>query len=167
MENLHPKSVWLFFFRSLLIQLFLFLYFGAILVLIAIEKGFNFVYGFLLLALFFLLFIAFDYLWAILSYRFYGYELMEDNLRIERGIIWKRYISIPYEKIQNVDIYRGVIARILGLSELRIQTAGFSFSFGPLLRGLSEGNLPGLSIEKAEQLREELISRVKGTKQGL
>lgn len=110
------------------------------------------------------------YLWAKLSYNRYKYELREDGFRKEHGVIWKKYVTIPYERIQNVDIYRGLIARILGLSDLQIQTAGMSAprSAG-ILGGEAEGRLLGLSPQEAEKLRDELIKRARGktTSQGL
>lgn len=105
-----------------------------------------------------------SYLIALLTYHFYRYELAEDKFNKESGIIWKKYTSIPYERIQNVDIYRGVWARILGLSDLHIQTAGtagFStqggLSFGN--RKSPEGQLPGLSKDEAIAIRDELINK--------
>lgn len=100
-------------------------------------------------------------LWAGWAYNNYKYQLTEDTVKIEKGVIWKHYVSIPYERIQNVDIHRGILARILGLSDLQIQTAGISGFY------LSEGRLPGLDTQTAEQLRDGLIKKVKGTKQGL
>ena len=58
--------------------------------------------------------------------------------------------TIPYEKIQNVDIHCTFLARILGLSILSIQTAGAS-ALG------AEGSLPGITHEVAEQLCDELV----------
>lgn len=81
-------------------------------------------------------------------------------------MIWKKYVTIPYERIQNVDIYRGIFARILGLSDLQIQTAGMSATVGSY--GISgagaEGRLPGVSQEEAEKLRDELVKRAHGSK---
>jgi len=85
---------------------------------------------------------------------------------VEKGIIWKRNVSIPYERIQNVDILRGIFARMFGLSDLQIQTAGQSATTGFSLLSSSEGRLPGLDIQTAEKLRDELIKRAKG-KQGV
>lgn len=54
------------------------------------------------------------------------------------------------------------MARILGISDIQIQTAGMSGV------ALSEGRLPGLSRRDAEALRDELIHRVSKSKdQGL
>jgi len=122
----------------------------------------------LTILLIFALFIIIFYYWAKLTYYFWKYEITEDAVRIERGVVWKKYISIPYERIQNVDIYRGVLARIFGLSALNIQTAGYSGGggrYGLLLT--PEGNLPGLSVDIAEKLRDDLIKRAKGTRQGI
>ena len=107
------------------------------------------------------------YLFAKLGYNNWKYELTPDALRIEKGVIWKRYVSIPYERIQNVDIFRGILARMLQLSDLHIQTAGQSggSGFGSLTGG--EGRLPGLDMQLAEQLRDQIINLAKGKKSGV
>ncbi len=94
-------------------------------------------------------------------------ELIDTGFRKESGVISKRYVTIPYDRIQNVNIDRGIMARILGLSDLSIETAGFSAI--QMRRGYSaEGRLPGLSTEVAEQLRDELVKRAHQSKnQGL
>ena len=109
--------------------------------------------------------------WSKLSYHYYRYELTEDGFRKESGVISKKYVTIPYERIQNVDIYRGLIARILGLSDLNIQTAGASAVVtrkGGAMSAGAEGRLPGVSKEDAELLRDELVKRSRQSKnQGL
>lgn len=103
-----------------------------------------------------------SYTWAYLSYKFYKYELAKDGFKKELGVIYKKYVTIPYDRIQNVDIYRGILARLLGISDIQIQTAGMSGI------ALSEGRLPGLSKRDAEELRDQLIHRVSNSKdQGL
>ena len=174
MQQLDPKSVWLFFigfiFKWFLIGIALALYGVGILLSLnqdVLSSG-------LLIWLLAIIpvFLIFLWIWAKLTYRFYRYELREDGFRKELGVIWKKYVTIPYDRIQNVDIYRGVIARILGLSDLNIQTAGASAQvsrYGTFGRG-AEGRLPGLSRETAEQLRDELIKRARqprATSQGL
>lgn len=102
-----------------------------------------------------------DLLISYLRYHYYRYELRDDGFRKEHGILWKKYVTIPYERIQNVDVYRNPLARLLGLSDLHIQTAGMSTGFGSY-GAASEGRLPGLAPHIAEQLRDELIRRSKG-----
>lgn len=160
MQQLDPKAVWLFFFTTvmgwfwtvLVITFYVFpfimesvfqddaLYFGGVITtLVAITIVVS----------------LFSYIWAKLSYSNYKYELTDAGFRKEHGVIMKRYVTVPYDRIQNVDILRGLIARIFGLSDLHIQTAGMSGAAG------SEGRLPGVSPEMAEQLRDELILRAR------
>lgn len=175
MKQLHPRAVWLFFISFVLrwAVVFAFLWLFSYLSFFGgSATGFNFLpqaffYVFLYPWALLIIFLALSYLWARLSYHFYRYELREDGFRKELGVIYKKYVTIPYERIQNVDIYRGILARILGLSDLNIQTAGMS-SIGP--RGgagaFAEGRLPGLSRADAEQIRDELIRRARASRGG-
>lgn len=166
MEKLHPKAVWIFFFRFLFQGLIPFFFISIWLTgFLAQLGGLGYLWWVILV---FIFFVVFCWIWAKLTYSFWLYDLTEDTFKKECGVIWKKYVSIPYEKIQNVDIYRGILARILGLSDLMIQTAGYTGGGGSG-RGfrMPEGYLPGLGREKAENLRDELIKRAKGNKQGL
>ena len=166
MKQLDPKAVWLFFlslipslvFPMVILFFWSFSFFGTP------DDGFEFSLNVLnWLWLIIPIVLILNYLWAKLTYRFYKYELTELGFRKELGVIYKQYVTIPYDRIQNVDIYRGILARILGLSDLNIQTAGSSAG---MIGG--EGRLPGLSKEMAEQLRDELLQRAKGARsQGL
>jgi len=166
MNQLHPKAIWLFFVSSFLRLFIIFIIFGfqAIVILLEIgneDVGIMCFVGWFLIIIVFL--VALLFIWAKLSYRFYKYELTDDGFRKELGVIYKKYVTIPYDRIQNVDIYRGILARILGLSDLNIQTAGASAQISK-----GEGRLPGISREDAERLRDELIRRAKQSKnQGL
>lgn len=177
MNQLHPKAVWSFFLSYLSRWLFLFLLliFYGVFMLISSAKVFETAevmayFGWFVLSILVGLAVLalILYFCAKLTYRYYMYELREDGLRIESGVIAKRYVTIPYDRIQNVDIYRGLIARMLGLSDLQIQTAGAAFQGARSKSFGSEGRLPGVSMVDAEQLRDELIRRAKQSKnQGL
>ena len=171
MQNLNPKAVWLFFLRNVLtaVGTAFVIGFGVIFILISVSDPAAtnsaeeiiklLLIGAVIVFLITTLGAIVAYIWAKWQYRFYHYELREDGFRKEYGVIAKRYVTIPYERIQNVDIYRGLIERILGLSTLKIQTAGgSSISVG------AEGSLPGLSHEIAEQMRDELVKRSRDKK---
>jgi len=165
MKQLNPKAIWLFFlmfigrmFPVYIIFLFMLAPYWASVSDSAMAHRYGFMGDILAwtpVVLLGLLIIA--WVWARLSYKFYKYELREDGFRKESGIIWKKYTTIPYGRIQNVEIYRGLIARILGLSDLHIQTAGGVAQ--PRYGAFSEGRLPGLSREDAEKMRDELVRR--------
>ena len=165
MEKLDQKAIWLFFFQYLKLSFFLALLF--------ILLFFNFIESFktdslellrsanylFLIILFILVWAGFSYLMSWLADHFYRYELTEETYRAERGIIWKRYISIPYNRIQNVDIYRGILDRLLGLSDIQIHTAGYGAA------NASEERLHGLDRQNAEEIRGQLIQKAKKSNQ--
>ncbi len=171
MQKLDPKAVWMFFFRIFIAWFILFIFFSFWLFGFLSSSGiYKSAASYILwVVIIFVLFVFFCWFWAKLTYHFFYYQLTENAFKKEHGVIWKKYVSIPYERIQNVDIYRGIIARILGLSDLHIQTAGYSsVHTRGRARGIgAEGYLPGLDKHIAQQLREELIRRAKGNKQGL
>ena len=104
-------------------------------------------------------------IYAQLAYNNFSYELMPEGLRINRGIIMKKYSSIPFERIQNIDLKRGIVARIIGFTTVEIHTAGYSgvvYSRGRSQVPRAEGYLPALSVIKAEELRTYLMKKIKG-----
>lgn len=173
MKQLDPRAVWLMFFRSILGLFFGIFILGMSLAIVVFgsssesDRLFWFAYlNWLWVVI--PLCLIFSFVSAKLTYHFTRYELTDMGFRKESGIISKKYVTIPYDRIQNIDIYRTLLARILGLSDLHIQTAGMSAVAGHGATAISEGRLLGLSQETAEQLRDELIQQMRQTKnQGL
>lgn len=148
MQKLHPKTKWLFFIRYVFSTIIL----AAFVVPIGAAAG-----GGVVAIIAAVLLLVGTYVAALLSYNCYGYELADDAFKKEFGVIMRRNTSIPYERIQNVDIIRGLLSRMLGLADLNVQTAGGS-SYG--MR--SEGRLPGLSKQDAIAMQTELLARARG-----
>lgn len=67
-------------------------------------------------------------LWAYLYCRTVSYLLTPPTeMTWGRGVLWKQTgIVPPYNRITNVDIIQGPVMRLFGISNLRIQTAGYS-----------------------------------------
>lgn len=177
MQKIDPLAVWGFFFRSLPRYIILIVFisiWGAAFLSSTNSIYINSLNPLLHLPLIItviIIFLIFLYIWAKLTYHYYGYQLSDIGFKKESGVITKKYVTIPYDRIQNVDINRGLISRILGLSDLLIQTAGSSAvmgRYGALGVG-AEGELFGLNKEVAEKLRDELILRAHNSKnnQGL
>ena len=82
--------------------------------------------------------------WMVTRWRFEG-----DTLRIETGLIRKDSRRLPLARIQAVDIVRPLLARLLGVSELRIRLAG---------SGSTDGKLAYLSEAQAAELRLVLLA---------
>ncbi|AWB90080.1 PH domain-containing protein [Salinibacterium hongtaonis] len=96
-------------------------------------------------------------IFTIRQVRAYGYQLREDDLVVRRGIMFLRLVSVPYGRMQLVDINRGPLIRALGLSELKFVTAAAS----------SAVVIPGLPEAEAEQLRDRLVELAETRRAGL
>jgi uncharacterized membrane protein YdbT with pleckstrin-like domain len=82
------------------------------------------------------------------------YEIMPERVTIHKGIISRVEQNIPYKAITDFSLHRSLYDRLLGISSVRIQTAGQS----PTSTGY-EGILAGL-VNGGEVL-EELRTKVK------
>lgn len=86
-----------------------------------------------------------------------GYLLREDDLLFRRGIMFQRFVAVPFGRMQLVDITRGPLARALGLAELKLVTAAAA----------SGVVIPGLPLAEAEQLRDHLVELAETRRAGL
>lgn len=86
-----------------------------------------------------------------------GYRLRQDDLLFRRGIMFTRFVSVPYGRMQLIDITRGPLARWLGLADLRFVTAAASTGVA----------IPGLTETDAEALRDRLVQLAESRRAGL
>ncbi len=82
-----------------------------------------------------------------LAYDRFGYAVREHDFYVERGVLLKRRTASPLSRIQHVDTHQGPLDHLMKLSQLHVFTAsGMS----------SDGCLPGLSRQMADDLRDRL-----------
>ena len=167
MQSLDPRYIQLFFWRLTLSFMLIFtpfIFFFLFPLFFSWEEfPLKIIYFLIVLSVFACFCAGFLSLFWFISkwnWRFFKYELKEDGFWRESGIIWKSYCTIPYSRIQNIDLYRNPLERLLGLSRLHIQTAGNN-----AYPNFAEGKVPGLSVEVAEKLRKELVRRSNEFKQ--
>lgn len=86
-----------------------------------------------------------------------GYVLRDDDLLFRRGIMFQRFVAVPYGRMQLVDITRGPLARMLGLADLKFVTAAATTGV----------TLPGLPFADAEGLRDRLVELAESRRAGL
>jgi putative membrane protein len=88
-------------------------------------------------------------LWGFLSWRATTFEVSGGAFRLRWGVLQKNERTIPLEHVQSVDTVQGIIQRLFGVVEVRIETAG---------GGASEpdASLPALDRAGAEALRREV-----------
>jgi membrane protein YdbS with pleckstrin-like domain len=95
----------------------------------------------------FLVLLALGAVMAVLRYRSWSYEVREDSLYLERGVLTHTRTVVPYVRIQHVDASRGPVERTLGLATAVVYTAGS--------RG-ADVSIPGLTTDRADDLQERL-----------
>jgi len=87
----------------------------------------------------------------ILYWRKFEYRVGDSEIRIDSGIFSRTHRSIPFDRVQDVDISQGPVARLLGLAKVKFETGGSA--------GRQEGVLQAITLERAQQLRELVRSR--------
>ncbi|GAB3566217.1 PH domain-containing protein [Amycolatopsis endophytica] len=81
------------------------------------------------------------------------YQITADHVRVRRGLLSRKELSVPRDRIRTVDLTSRPLQRILGLSRVVIGT-------GRADRTGSEGvTLDSLATAEASRLREELLHR--------
>jgi membrane protein YdbS with pleckstrin-like domain len=93
------------------------------------------------------LFLFLGVVWVVLRYRMWVYQIRDDSVYLERGVVTNVRTIVPYVRIQHVDTSRGPLERALGLSTLVVYTAGS--------RG-ADVSIPGLKPEEARDLQQRL-----------
>lgn len=86
-----------------------------------------------------------------------GYQLRADDLLFRRGIMFQRFVAVPYGRMQLVDITRGPVARWLGLADLKFVTAAATSGVA----------IPGLAEDDANALRDRLVELAESRRAGL
>jgi putative membrane protein len=100
--------------------------------------------GLLLLGFTGILFVsAYEYLY----WNNFEYMVEQDGLKIVSGVISKNDRDIPLRRIQNVDINRNIVQRLLGIAKADIETAG---------GGSTEASLKYVDYEDAQTLQKQV-----------
>jgi putative membrane protein len=88
--------------------------------------------------------------WGVLTWRATTYRVSGGAFHLRRGVLRKSERSLPLEHIQSVNTVQGLVQRLFGVVEVRVEAAGGGEE--PEIR------LPALSQGAAGTLREELTS---------
>ncbi len=85
--------------------------------------------------------------YAILLYGRWHFELQDDALYLERGVVTFVETAVPFVRVQHVDTQFGPLERALGLSSVVVYTAGSRNA---------DVRVPGLTPERARELQDTL-----------
>lgn len=65
-----------------------------------------------------------SFVWQFLVWENYDYYIDKDGINIEHGVLRRNKRNIPFKRVQNVDISRNAIQRLLDLARVNFETAG-------------------------------------------
>lgn len=140
MESLHPRI------RLLWAAIVAVIAIVAGFVLLAVDTWALSVHGYVVVAVVVIVLLV-GVLYAVRLYQLWRFELQDDALYLERGVITFVETAVPYVRVQHVDTQFGPIERALGLSSVVVYTAGSRNA---------DVRVPGLRPERARQLQDRL-----------
>jgi putative membrane protein len=68
----------------------------------------------------------------ILQYLRFSYRITPKQIVIQKGVLNRKNRSIPIERVQNIQVEQNLVARLLGVAKVNIETAGSSSTEGSL-----------------------------------
>ena len=87
----------------------------------------------------------------------FKYARTENDLVIKKGVLFRKVVVIPYGRLQFVDVEQGPLLRKYKLASVTLHTASVE-SVTPIV---------GVEIQKAKQLRKELLELGEANLSGL
>jgi len=88
---------------------------------------------------------------VILGFPKKGYLLRERDVSYCSGLLIYKLTTIPFNRIQHVEVSQNMVEKSFGLSRIKVFTAGGS---------VSDLSIPGLLPDKARQIESFLVSKV-------
>lgn len=92
------------------------------------------------------------------------YLVTDRSLRVREGVLKIREMTITFANIQNISISQGPIQRLLGIADLRVDTAGGG---APKSKKEGQENLHGAKfrgVNNGEEIRELINTRLRELK---
>ncbi len=99
--------------------------------------------------------IGFGY--SAVAWRMTRFAVTDEAVHLRTGVLFRQQRQARLDRLQAVDVVQPLLARVLGLAELRLEVAGGAGS---------AVSLAFLRESEAEQLRAELLARAAGVHRG-
>ena len=80
-----------------------------------------------------------------------GYLLRENDITFQKGLFFYKVTSVPFNRIQHVEVTQSVLAKAFKISALKLYTAGGSGS---------DLSIPGLPEDVAQNLKTFLSDKI-------
>jgi uncharacterized membrane protein YdbT with pleckstrin-like domain len=110
--------------------------------------------------------LVFSWFCVRIEYDLRTYVVTDRSLRVREGVIGVREMTVNFANIQNISVSQGPLQRFLGISDLRVDTAGGGGATARHGQNISQ-NLHTAwfrGIENANQVRELIQDRLRHLK---
>lgn len=87
--------------------------------------------------------------WARLAWTRWRWAAGPRALELHHGVVIVRESVVPYHRLQQIDVVRGPLERLLGLATLTMRTAAAT----------SDARIPGIDAASADEVRRILLER--------
>jgi len=108
-----------------------------------------------------LLSLALAFLSSFIDYISFRFMFTDTTLQIEKGILHRKQIMIPYQKIQSINIDQRFFHQLLGVCQLIILTAG-NPNQPESTKARSGGILPAIDVDIAHNIKNEILKMMEG-----
>jgi putative membrane protein len=98
--------------------------------------------------------LVFSIVSLFIYWRRFEFRVGAHDIRIDSGVLSRTHRSIPFDRIQDVDITQGPVARVLGLAKVTFETGG-----GSGHSGKEDGVIQAIALQRAQELRELVRTR--------
>lgn len=88
--------------------------------------------------------------WTSLVWRAWRFAIGGGALHLRHGVITRRESTVPFRRVQHIDLEAGPLERRLGLTSLVLRTASAS----------TDSTIPGIDAGEAEELRARILALV-------
>jgi membrane protein YdbS with pleckstrin-like domain len=105
--------------------------------------------GWLILASLFLL-------WIPAFYKSLEYFIDSDSVKMNKGVFWKKHVTVPFTKITNLDVTQGPVQRAFDIGTIHVQTAGAGGPEG------ARAELKLLGVRDLDEVKDAIMERVRG-----
>lgn len=118
--------------------------------LLFVFETLSWLYKGLILSFTFILLIIYNII-SIIAFKRKSFAFREQDLIYKSGILSISYEIVPYNRLQHVVLKQGWFSRYLGLATIECFTAASADN---------EVEIPGLELEKAEQIKNMLLNKI-------
>ena len=88
---------------------------------------------------------------SLLGFPKKGYLLRERDISYKTGLIYFKQITVPFNRVQHVEVSQGVLEKIFKLSSVKVYSAGGS---------TSDLSIPGLTVADAQKLKAFISEKI-------